>query len=155
MKGRFELRLVVSNETSRASISTVDSAGVVCRCAISDCPLVRTHRGSANCDVDHFWRGSNPGYTWGPRWCMNQVFMTSPVPRWCMENWRRAPTPLVPDLFGADGDRHAEARHPIENVASDSRLGPLIGQSAGVESSSNDGLVAEHRSLDQASSIVT
>jgi len=52
------------------------------------------------------------------------------------------------------GGRHAEARHPVENVASNSRLGPLIGQSPGVESAANDDLVTKHRDLDQASSIV-
>jgi hypothetical protein len=62
------------------------------------------------------------------------------------------PTRISPD---PDGDRHAEACHPIENVASNSRLGPLIGQSPGMESPANDGLVAKHRGLNQTSSIVT
>ena len=72
---------------------------------------------------------------------MNQVFMTSPVP---------ARISVDPD-----GGRHAEARHSIENVASNLHFGTLIGQSPGMESPPNDGLVAEHRGLDQASSIVT
>ena len=54
-----------------------------------------------------------------------------------------------------DGGRHAERRHHVENVAPDFCLGPLIGQSPGVESPANDVLVAEHGGLDQASSIVT
>ena len=53
------------------------------------------------------------------------------------------------------GGRHAEPRHPVEHIASDFRLGPLIGQSPGVESPADDGLVANHRGLNQASSIVT
>jgi hypothetical protein len=51
--------------------------------------------------------------------------------------------------------RHAEVCHPIENVASNSRLGPLIGQNPGMESPANDRFVAKHRGLNQASSIVT
>ena len=50
--------------------------------------------------------------------------------------------------------RHAECRHPVEHAAPDFRLGPLIGQSPGVKAPADDGLVAKHRGLDQASSIV-
>ena len=43
---------------------------------------------------------------------------------------------LFPDvlvLFDPDGDRHAEAGHAVEDIASDLRLGLLIGQSPGVK----------------------
>jgi hypothetical protein len=40
------------------------------------------------------------------------------------------------------GDRHAETRHPVEYIAPDFRLGPLIRQNPGVKSSTSDGLVA-------------
>jgi hypothetical protein len=75
--------------------------------------------------------------------------------RWCME--RALVTPPVPARISADpgGGRHAEARHPVENVAPEFRLRPLIGQSPGVESPADDGLVAKHGGLDQASPIVT
>ena len=67
--------------------------------------------------------------------------MTSPVP--------------VRISVGPDGGRHAEAHHSIENAAPDFRFCPLIGQSPGMESPADDGLVAKHGGLDQASSIVT
>ena len=50
--------------------------------------------------------------------------------------------------------RHAERRHPVEHAAPDFRLDPLIGQSPGGKAPADDGLVAKHRGLDQASSIV-
>ena len=53
-----------------------------------------------------------------------------------------------------DGRRHAERSQPVEHVASDFRLGPLIGQSPGVKAPADDGLVAKHGGLDQTSSIV-
>jgi NAD(P)-dependent dehydrogenase (short-subunit alcohol dehydrogenase family) len=82
-----------------------------------------------------------PGFVRTPRWCTDRVSMTSPVP--------------ARISVGLDRGRHAEARHSVENVASNLHLGPLVGQTPGVESPPNDGLVAEHRCLDQASSIVT
>ena len=63
--------------------------------------------------------------------------------------------PLVRGLFDTDGDRHAKVGHPIEDRTSDSRLRLLIGQSPGVKSPSNDGLVAKHRRFNQASSAIT
>ena len=55
---------------------------------------------------------------------------------------------------GPYGGRHAEMRHPVEHVAPDFRLGPLIGQSPGVQPPADDGLVAIHPRLDQAPAIV-
>ena len=40
------------------------------------------------------------------------------------------------------GGRHAERRHPVEHVAANFCLGPLIGQSSGVKPRADDGLVA-------------
>jgi len=61
----------------------------------------------------------------------------------------------LPVCVSADpvGDRHAETCHPVEHVASDFRLGPLIGQSPCVKSSADDGLVAKHRRLNQTPAI--
>src|ERR1700692_1641522 len=52
------------------------------------------------------------------------------------------------------GDWHAEPRHPIEHVAPDFCLGPLIGQSPGLKSPTYDSFVAKHRGFDQAAPIV-
>ena len=46
------------------------------------------------------------------------------------------------------------ACHPVEHVAPDFRLGPLIGQNPGVKSSADDGLVAKHRRLNQTPAII-
>src|SRR5919199_2906388 len=54
----------------------------------------------------------------------------------------------------AGGDWHAEPCHPVEHVAPDLRLGPLIGQSPGVKAPADDGLVSIHSGLGQASAIV-
>jgi hypothetical protein len=43
-----------------------------------------------------------------------------------------------------------EADHPVECVAGDFRFGPLIGQSPGVETSTDKGLVSVHRRFYQA-----
>ena len=53
-----------------------------------------------------------------------------------------------------DGDRHAKACHLIENVASNLRLGSLIGQSSGLKTPADDGLVAIHCGFGQAAAIV-
>jgi hypothetical protein len=45
--------------------------------------------------------------------------------------------------FDSNRDWHAEAGHPVYDVAADFRLGPLIGQNPGVKSSADDGLVAK------------
>jgi hypothetical protein len=63
--------------------------------------------------------------------------------RWCMNNGRRAFTPLVRGLFDTHGDRHAKAGHSIEGLASDFCACLLIGQGPGVKASLNDGLVAK------------
>src|SRR5271170_6086926 len=42
------------------------------------------------------------------------------------------------------GGRHAEPRHPVEHVAADFCLSPLIGQSPGVKASSDNGLITIH-----------
>jgi len=57
-------------------------------------------------------------------------------------------------LADPGGDRHAETRHPVEHVASDFCLGPLIAQSPGVKSPADDGLVAKHRCLNQTAAII-
>ena len=49
-----------------------------------------------------------------------------------------------------DADRHAEASHPVEGLAANLRLGPLVGQSAGVDAADDNGFVAEHGGLDEA-----
>jgi hypothetical protein len=48
-----------------------------------------------------------------------------------------------------------KSRHPFEHIAPDFCLGPLIGQSSGLESPVDDSLVAPHRSFAQTPSIVT
>src|SRR5436309_2482065 len=54
----------------------------------------------------------------------------------------------------ADGDWHAEPGHPIEHVASNLRLGPLIGQSSGVKTPADDGFVSIYPGFGQAPAIV-
>src|SRR3954454_22192318 len=70
------------------------------------------------------------------RWCMNMVWVASPLQA-CV-------------LFDTDGYRHAEAGHSVEGVAGDFRFGLLIGQSPGMKTPADDGLVAIHRRLDEA-----
>jgi hypothetical protein len=52
------------------------------------------------------------------------------------------------------GDWHAEPGHPIKHVAPDLCLGPLIGQSPGLELPTDDSFVAKHRGFGQAAAIV-
>src|SRR4051812_39242395 len=70
------------------------------------------------------------------RWCMNMVWAASPLQA-CV-------------LFDTNGDRHAEAGHLVKGVAGDFGFGPLIGQSPGMETPADDGLVAIHRRFDEA-----
>ena len=72
--------------------------------------------------------------------CMNRSLIVSPVLP------RVSPNP--------DGGRHAERGHPVEHVAANLCLGPLIGQSPGVKPPADNGLVAIHFGFDQAPAIV-
>src|SRR4051812_1256141 len=58
--------------------------------------------------------------------------------------------PRLRVLFDTDGDRHAEAGHLVEGVAGDFGFGLLIGQSPGMKTPADDGLVAIHRRLHEA-----
>jgi hypothetical protein len=58
--------------------------------------------------------------------------------------------PDVLVLFDPDGDRHAEAGHAVEDIASDLRLGLLIWRSPGVKASADDGFVSVHCRFDSA-----
>src|SRR3954447_11200418 len=62
---------------------------------------------------------------------MNMVWVASPLQAYV--------------LFDTDGDRHAEAGHSVEGVAGDFGFGSLIGQTSGMKTPANDGLVAIHR----------
>src|SRR3954453_14010303 len=75
------------------------------------------------------------------RWCMNMAWVAFP-PHACV-------------LFDTDGDRHTEAGHPVEGVAGDFGFGPLIGQTSGMKTPANDGLVAIHRGLHEAAPAVS
>jgi hypothetical protein len=55
-------------------------------------------------------------------------------------------------LLDTNGDRHAEAGHSIEDVATELCLGLLTGQSPGVETPADDGLVSVHRRFNEAPS---
>src|SRR3954462_16041672 len=70
------------------------------------------------------------------RWCMNTVWIASP--------------PQLRVLFDTDGDRHAEAGHLVEGVAGDFGFGLLVGQSPGMKTPADDGLVWIHRRFHQA-----
>jgi len=70
------------------------------------------------------------------RWCMNRL---TAVLGW----WLFA-------LFDSNGSRHTEAGHPAQDVASDLRLGLLIGQSPGVEAATEDRFVSGHGGLHPA-----
>src|SRR5258708_25422000 len=61
-----------------------------------------------------------------------------------------ASTPQIHDLLDANGDRHAEAGHSVEDVAADPCLGLLIGQSPGGKTPADDGLVSVHRGFTEA-----
>jgi hypothetical protein len=63
--------------------------------------------------------------------------------------WLHLP-PQTCDLFDTDGDWHAEAGHSVEGVAGNFRFGSLIGQSPGMKTPADDGLVAIHRRLHEA-----
>ena len=52
------------------------------------------------------------------------------------------------------GDRHAETCHPVQHIASDLCLSPLIGQNPRVKSSADNGLIAKHRRLNQTPAII-
>src|SRR3954462_13308618 len=65
------------------------------------------------------------------RWCMNTIWAASP--------------PQLRVLFDTDGDRHAEAGHLVEGVAGDFGFGLLIGQTPGMKTPADDGLVWIHR----------
>src|SRR5260370_34647545 len=60
----------------------------------------------------------------------------------------------VRGLANPEGDRHAEGSHPVEDVASELRLRPLIWQNAGVKLPADDCFVPIHRGLDQAPAVV-
>src|SRR4051794_23138116 len=64
-----------------------------------------------------------------------------------------APQPLA--LFYTHGNRHAETGHPVKRIAGDFGFDLLIGQSPGVETPTDDGLVAIHRRLHEAASAVS
>src|SRR5690349_17615576 len=74
------------------------------------------------------------------RWCTNRPRVASPF------RFRVSDDP--------DGDRHAEPCHPVEHVAPDLRLGPLSGQSPGVEAPADDGFVSIHPGFGQAAAVV-
>src|SRR4051795_9039099 len=74
-------------------------------------------------------------------WCMNTVWVASP-PQACV-------------LFDTDGDRHTEAGHPVEGVAGDFGFGSLIGQTSGMKTPANDGLVAIHRGPHEAAPAIS
>jgi hypothetical protein len=64
-------------------------------------------------------------------------------------------SPVLPHLSAdPDGGRHTERGHPVEHVAANLCLGPLIGQSPGVKPPADNGLVAIHCGFDQAPAIV-
>jgi hypothetical protein len=58
--------------------------------------------------------------------------------------------PEVLGLLDPDGDRHAEAGHAVEDVAANLCLGLLVGQSPGVKTPADDGLVSVHRGFNEA-----
>src|ERR1700677_673779 len=64
------------------------------------------------------------------------------------------PSPLF-GLFDPNRDRHAEAGHAVQYVAADLRLGPLIGQSPGAKTASNNGLVPVLGCLDETSPTIS
>src|ERR1700733_10907348 len=74
--------------------------------------------------------------------------------RWCADRPAKCLPFSVCVSADPGGDRHAEPCHPVEHVASDFRLGPLIGQNPCVKSSADDGLVAKHCRLGQTSTII-
>jgi hypothetical protein len=70
--------------------------------------------------------------------------------RWCMNRMKALFFPDVLVLFDPDGDRHAEAGHAVEDIASDLRLGLLIWQCPGVKASADDGFVSVYCRFDSA-----
>ena len=72
---------------------------------------------------------------------MNMVWVASPLQAYV--------------LFDTDRDRHTEASHSVKGVAGDFGFGLLIGQSPGMETPADDGLVAIHRRLDEAPPVMS
>ena len=58
-------------------------------------------------------------------------------------------------LHDPNRDWHTETCHPVDDIACDLCLGPLIGQNPSVGTPANDGLVAIHRGFNQAATTVT
>ena len=81
-------------------------------------------------------------------------WVSASVPPWCM-NGSLVAYPHSPRMSAdSDGGRHSERRHPVEHVAANFYLGPLIGQSSGAKSAADNRLVAIHCGFDQAPAIV-
>src|SRR5271166_5905263 len=85
-----------------------------------------------------------------PTWTMLSRKRSVIHPLWCTNRPAAASAPPGRASADPNGDRHAETRHPIEHVALNLRIGPLLGQNPGLKSAANDGLVPIHRSLNQA-----
>src|SRR6202171_882834 len=81
-----------------------------------------------------------------------KIHATRPPP--VREQARKYQTRPGTPSFAAVPGWHAEPRHPVEHIASDFCLGPLIGQSPGVETPADDGLIAKHRRFDQTPAAV-
>ena len=77
---------------------------------------------------------------WLSPWYMNRSLVTSLL------------SPRV--SADPDGGRHSERRHPVEHVAANIWLGPLIRQSPGTKPPADNGLVATHCGFGQAPAIV-
>lgn len=74
---------------------------------------------------------------------------------WCANSLLAVFFPSSLGSLDANGNWHTEARHPVEDIASDLCLGPLIGQSPGVKTTADDGLVSILRRFDQAASRIS
>src|SRR3954452_19200307 len=68
--------------------------------------------------------------------------------------WVASP-PQARALFDTDGDRHTQAGHSVERVAGDFGFGLLVGQSPGMKTPADDGLVAIHRGFHEAPSAIS
>ena len=154
-----ELRILAAERQSAGWVVTAEAPGSGCcptcdrqsRCRhgwyvrhLQDLP-VQGAAVSLNLKVGR-WRCRDPR-------CHRRTFTTC-LPLWCTDTLRGVSSPSADMSAEPSGDRHAEPRHPVEHVAADFCLSPLIGQSPGVKASSDNGLVTIHSGFHQAAAII-
>jgi hypothetical protein len=89
-----------------------------------------------------------------PGLCLSRRDLMRGGGRWCINGSLVAYPHSLRVSADSDPGRHSERRHPVEHVAANFCLGPLIGQSPGAKSPADNGLVAIHCGFERAAAIV-